>query len=159
MRKRCLISIKEESSNPFKPTRVFAWGWACRTSSLPQHGWEAWVCILMRGGGAKWKSRHSDVKEERKETGRGGSCYLQSISSSFQTLLLLLVSTHILVSRWWSTSNRTTKGPTVREGGVTAGRTGSAASKKSTVFSISAAEGSISHSGGKRHRSVNCSRR
>lgn len=117
MRKRCLISIKEESSNPFKPTRVFAWGWACRTSSLPQHGWEAWVCILMRGGGAKWKSRHSDAKEERKETGRGGSCYLQSISSSFQTLLLLLVSTHILVCRWWSTSNRTTKGPTVREVG------------------------------------------
>lgn len=50
--------------------RVLLRGWVgVQDQHPPQHGWEACGCILMRGGGAEWKSRQSDVEEERERVG------------------------------------------------------------------------------------------
>lgn len=102
--------------------RVLLRGWVgVQDQHPPQHGWEACGCILMRGGGAEWKSRQSDVEEERervgvkkknrKENGRGSSCYQVHFQSSLCCLLShnAHTSTHTHVFTGLGHINRTTK--------------------------------------------------
>lgn len=100
--------------------RVLLRGWVgVQDQHPPQHGWEACGCILMRGGGAEWKSRQSDVEEERervgvkkknrKENGRGSSCYQVHFQSSLCCLLShnahTSTHTHVFTGLvWWGTS-------------------------------------------------------
>lgn len=102
--------------------RVLLRGWVgVQDQHPPQHGWEACGCILMRGGGAEWKSRQSDVEEERErvgvkkknrnENGRGSSCYQVHFQSSLCCLLShnAHTSTHTHVFTGLGHINRTTK--------------------------------------------------
>lgn len=72
------VALKENLPNchkrgkidPPAPKTCVGWevGWVgVQDQQHPQHVWEAWGCILMRGGGAEWKSRLSDVEEKEEE--------------------------------------------------------------------------------------------
>lgn len=65
-----------------------------RGQQHPELGCEAWACIVIEGGGAEWKSRQNDVREEvvvEEEKDGGSCCHPVGFQSSSHKLWCLLL--------------------------------------------------------------------
>lgn len=119
--------------------RVLLRGWVgVQDQHPPQHGWEACGCILMRGGGAEWKSRQSDVEEERERVGvkkktekrmGGEAAATKSISSPASAACFLTTRTQAHTRTyslvWCGGAHQPDNKETHRGGSHTAARTAS----------------------------------